>query len=46
MVTEEILEKLADAYFSFKCDECGKIIAAPADEPAPHCCEHAMVQIG
>jgi len=46
MITEEIAQQIAEINYSYKCDECGKIIAAPADQPAPVCCEHAMVQIG
>jgi hypothetical protein len=30
---------------SYKCDECGKIIAAPVDQPAPACCDHEMERI-
>ena len=37
---------MAADYASFKCEDCGKIIAAPEDGPAPVCCEYAMRRIG
>jgi len=30
---------------SYKCEDCGKIIAAPGDLPAPVCCENPMRKI-
>lgn len=30
---------------SYKCEDCGKIIAAPSDNPAPKCCGAAMRKI-
>jgi hypothetical protein len=45
MITEEAIRQVATENFSYKCDECGKIIAAPTDQPAPVCCEHPMIQI-
>ena len=30
---------------SYKCEDCGKIIAAPSDNPAPRCCGAEMRKI-
>ena len=30
---------------SYKCEDCGKIIAAPSDNPAPKCCGDEMRKI-
>ncbi len=30
---------------SFKCQDCGKIIAAPASNPTPRCCGETMTRI-
>jgi hypothetical protein len=31
---------------SYKCEECGKIIAAPVENPTPTCCGGLMRNIG
>lgn len=30
---------------SYKCEDCGKIIAAPSENPAPKCCGAEMRKI-
>ncbi len=30
---------------SYKCEDCGKIIAAPSENPAPRCCGAEMRKI-
>jgi len=30
---------------SYKCEDCGKIIAVPAEMPAPRCCGQHMTRI-
>lgn len=30
---------------SYKCEDCGKIIAAPSDNPSPRCCGAEMRKI-
>jgi DNA-directed RNA polymerase subunit RPC12/RpoP len=30
---------------SYKCEDCGKIIAAPGENPAPRCCGAEMRKI-
>jgi hypothetical protein len=30
---------------SYKCEDCGKIIAAPGDNPPPRCCGAEMRKI-
>jgi hypothetical protein len=30
---------------SYKCEDCGKIIASPSENPAPRCCGEEMRKI-
>ncbi len=43
----ETIEQLPDdieeyRVCSYKCEDCGKIIAAPSSNPTPHCCGAVM----
>ena len=45
VVIDEDDVRAATKVASYKCEECGKIIAAPADWPAPSCCDNPMRRI-
>jgi len=45
VVIDEDDVRAATEVSSYKCEECGKIIAAPSDWPAPACCENSMSKI-
>jgi hypothetical protein len=42
---QEILPRQEPAVSSYKCEDCGKIIASPSGNPNPRCCGDEMRKI-